>query len=151
MQLKLDSLNRNLFIQFSNGFFLLLAKINAKTNIEFAFQILKMSCPNNDYINILCDFSDNFNFIEGIENKKLGNFLFCSMIKHYGKEFSHDLLKKFSYNIVKNLTMFNKDMEIKINDNVYDISNDFQLNSNKLNLLVHCKVLVRLLISVLRF
>jgi len=140
MQLKSDSLNRNLFIQFSNGFFLLLAKINAKTNTQFAFQILRMSCPNNDYMALLCDFSDNFNFIEGIENKKLANYFFCSIIKYFSKEFTHDLLKKFTYNLLKNLTMFNKDMQIKINDNVFDISNDFQVNSNKLNMLLNSRL-----------
>lgn len=141
MQLKSDLLNRNQFIQFSNGFFLLLAKINAKTNPQFAFNLLKISCPN-DYLNLLGDFSDNFNFIEGIENKKLANFFFSNIIKYFAKEFNREILKKFAFNMVKNLTMFNKDMEIKINDNVFDISNDAQVNSNKLNILTNARLQV---------
>lgn len=141
LQLKSDILNRNQFIQFSNGFFLLLAKISAKTNAQFAFNLLKLSCPN-DYLSLLCDFSDNFNFIEGIENKKLANYFFSNIIKYFAKEFNIDILKKIAYNMVKNLTMFNKDMEIKINDNVFDISNDSQVNSNKLNLLINAKLQV---------
>jgi hypothetical protein len=149
MQLKSDMLNRNQFIQFSNGFFLLLAKINAKTNYQFAFNLLKLSCPY-EYLNLLSDFSDNFNFIEGIENKKLANFFFSNIIKFFAKEINHEILKKFTYNTVKNLTMFNKDMEIKINDNVFDISNDQQINSNKLNLLVNTRLQV-IKIIVLNF
>jgi len=140
-QLKSEVLNRNQFIQFSNGFFLLFAKINAKTNTQFSFELLKLSCPN-DYMSLLCDFSDNFIFIEGIENKKLANYFFSSIIKYFAKEFNHEILKKFSYNMIKNLTMFNKDMEIKINDNVFDISNDVQVNSNKLNMLINAKLQV---------
>ena len=141
VQLKSDQLNRNQFIQFSNGFFLLLAKINAKTNPQFAFNLLKLSCPN-DFLNLLCDFSDNFNFIEGIENKKLANFFFSNIIKYFAKELNLDILKKFTFNMVKNLTMFNKDMEIQINDNLFDISNDSQVNSNKLNLLLSARLQV---------
>ncbi len=139
IQLKSDLLNRNQFIQFSNGFFLLLSKINAKTNPQFAYNLLKLSCPN-DYLSLLSDFSDNFNFIEGYENKKLANFFFSNIIKYFAKEINSEILKKFAFNMVKNLTMFNKDMEIKINDNVYDISNDSQVNSNKLNLLLNARI-----------
>lgn len=142
-QLKLDVMNRKAYIEFSNGYFLFLAKINAKTNSDFAFALLKLPCQN-EFLTLLQDFSENFIHIENYENKKLANFFFANIIKYFYASFSHEALKKFTVNMVKNLSMFNKDLESKFNDNLFDISNDMLINSNKFNQLANAKITVNI-------
>ena len=142
IQIKSEALNRKSYIEYTNGYFLLLAKILAKTNIEFTMSLLKLPCQDN-YINLIIDFTENFIHIDGVENKKLSNFFFSNLMKNYFNIFSIEILKNITINMIKNLEMFNKGSLVNINDNTFDISNESMFNSNKFNVLGHARLPVK--------
>jgi hypothetical protein len=131
--------NRKGFIEFSNNYFLFLAKIFAKTDINCAFTLLKLPCPD-DYLELIHTFSENFIYMETTEGKKLVNYFFLELMKLNYQNFSKEVLLGFAINMVKNLTQFGKNYNISVNDNIFDIKNDAQSDSTKFNTIYSAKV-----------
>jgi hypothetical protein len=132
--------NRKGFIEFSNNYFLFLAKIFAKTDINCAFTLLKLPCPD-DYLELIHTFSENFIYMETSEGKKLVNYFFSELLKINYQNFSKEVLFGFTINMIKNLTQFGKNYgNIGVNDNIFDIKNEAQLDSTKFNTIQSAKV-----------
>ena len=131
--------NRKGFIEFSNNYFLFLAKIFAKTDLNCAFSLLKLPCPN-DYLELIHDFSENFIYMETMEGKKLVNFFFAELMKLNYSQFSKEVLLGFTVNMIKNLTQFGKNLNVSFNDNIFDIKNQVQLDSTKFNTIQSARI-----------
>lgn len=131
--------NRKGYIEFSNNYFLFLSKIFAKTDLNVAFSLLKLPCPN-DHIELIKDFSDNFIYMESIESKKLINYFFSELIKINYSLFSKEYLLSFTINMIKNLTQFGKMHNVSLNDNIFDMRNEMQVDSTKFNVIMNAKI-----------